>query len=120
MEKIVKINNDEWYFFEDYFSKKVKFHKLPKGTIIPIANANAPSFDGTIQEAMVYVKKMENGCIAKNLQFYKYKYERLTEGKSADFKINFLTGALATTNNRRIRVWLEKEQNKQRGIHFRK
>ena len=56
----------------------------------------------------------------KTLEHYKKKYEEDTNGKSAMFKINYLTGASATTNNKTIQEWIKKEQNKQRGIHFRK
>lgn len=58
--------------------------------------------------------------ITKTLKHYKKKYEEDTDGKSAIFKINYLTGALATTNNKTIREWLKREQNRQRGIRFRK
>lgn len=58
--------------------------------------------------------------IKKTLKNYKMQYEKDTKGKSAIFKINYLTGALGTTNNKTIRAWLKKEQNRQRGIQFRK
>ena len=57
--------------------------------------------------------------MGKTLGYYKGKYRNDTTGKSPIFKINYLEGALATTNNQRIRAWLRREQNKQRGIRHR-
>ena len=58
--------------------------------------------------------------VSKTEKNYKNTYKKLTKNKSPTFKINFLTGALATTNNKRIRQMLKTEQNKQRGIRWRK
>jgi hypothetical protein len=56
-EKIVKIAGDDWLIWKDAYSGGTKFHKLPKGTIIPIRNANAPTISGEINDAVNYIKR---------------------------------------------------------------
>jgi hypothetical protein len=45
----------------------------------------------------------------KTFADYKKLYAFETKGKSTDFKIGWLEGALATTNNLMIRRWLQNE-----------
>jgi hypothetical protein len=50
--------------------------------------------------------------LKKTLENYKKSYKKDTP----IFKINYLEGALGTTNNKQIRDWLKSEQNKQRSL----
>jgi hypothetical protein len=59
-EKIIVINGKTYFFWKDFFhNKKIRFHQIPSNTVIPIRNANAPLFDGNMEEAIAYVKKEE-------------------------------------------------------------
>lgn len=45
----------------------------------------------------------------KTLSNYKKVYEFETRGQSAEFRVGWLQGALASTNNKQIRQWLQDE-----------
>ena len=52
-ERQVRIDGDIWYFWED--NNGVKFNKV-NGSIA-LRNSKAPVYEGTIDEAVEYVKK---------------------------------------------------------------
>ena len=56
-EKIIIIKKQKWFFFTDAFHDGVKFHRITDDTVIPIRNANAPLFKGTMTQAIKYVRK---------------------------------------------------------------
>ena len=57
-EKIVSIGGEDWLIWKDMFSGGTKFHRLPKGTVIPIRDEGAPTMKGEIKDAVDYIKKM--------------------------------------------------------------
>jgi len=57
-ETMVVINGKTYLFWKDFYrGGAIRFHEVPNNTIIPIRNANAPTFEGTMEEAISYVKK---------------------------------------------------------------
>ena len=57
MERIETINGKTFLFWDDMFGGGVKFHELPRGSVIPIRNENAPVFHGNMKDAIKWVKK---------------------------------------------------------------
>jgi len=48
--------------------------------------------------------------MTKTLSYYKMVYKNKSRGKSKSFKEGLIMGLLATTNNKKIREWLQSQE----------